>query len=336
MELKARFDFKIAHDTVSTEVFRNVVVRLEHEGLSGLGEAAPFEIYGENHHTVIAALKTLAPCIEECADPWQAESLMDLLDSTLERNYATKAAIDMALYDLQGKLAGMPVCRMLGLDPRKLPLSTFTLGIDSPEVIRERLRQVKDCALLKIKVGGPDDMDTLRIVRQESPDVRIRVDANCGWKPRQALEMIEQMVELGVEFVEQPLPAADTRGASWLYEHSPLPLMADESCERLEDIPACLGRFDAINIKLAKCGGLRHALKMIGCARAHKLDIMLGCMLETSIGVTAAAHIGPLVDYLDLDGAELVGNDPCVGMKFEGGRLTLPDKPGLGVEKPEE
>ena len=335
VELRAKHDFKIANQSVCADIFRNVVIRLEHEGLTGWGEAAPFVIYGENQETVLAALQTLTPYIEQAGGPWEAETLMELLDSKLERNYAAKAAIDMALYDLQGQLCGLPVFRMLGLSSSRIPLSTFSIGIDSPEMIRERVRLVKDCPLLKIKVGGPGDIETIRIVREEAPRTVIRVDANCGWQPRQALRMIKQMAELGVEYVEQPLPPSNTGGARWLYEHSPLPLMADESCGRLEDIPGCLGRFDAINIKLAKCVGIRHALKMIGCARAHNLNVMLGCMLETSIGVTAAAHISPLVDYLDLDGAELTRNDPCLGMTFDNGRLILPDKPGLGVEKPE-
>ena len=335
VDLRAKHDFKIANQAVSADIFRNVVVRLEHDGLTGWGEAAPFVIYGESQETAIAALQTLAPCIEQADDPWEAETLMELLDVSLERNFAIKAAIDMALYDLQGKLCGLPVYRMLGLSSSRIPLSTFTIGIDSPDMVRERVREVKDCPLLKIKVGGPEDIETIRIVREEVPRTVIRVDANCGWQPRQALKMIEEMAELGVEYVEQPLPAANTEGARWLYENSPLPLMADESCERLDDIPGCLGRFDAINIKLAKCGGIRHALKMIGCARAHNLNVMLGCMLETSIGVTAAAHIGPLVDYLDLDGAELTRNDPCQGMIFDNGKLILADKPGLGVDNPE-
>jgi L-Ala-D/L-Glu epimerase / N-acetyl-D-glutamate racemase len=335
VDLRAKHDFKIANQAIAADVFRNVVVRLEHEGLTGWGEAAPFAIYGETQETAIAALQTLAPCIEQADDPWEAETLMDLLDSRLERNFAIKAALDMALYDLQGQLCGLPVYRMLGLSRSRIPLSTFSIGIDSPQMIRERVRQVKDCPLLKIKVGGPEDIETIRIVREEAPRTVIRVDANCGWQPRQALRMIEQMVELGVEYVEQPLPAANTEGARWLFERSPLPLMTDESCERLDDIPGCLGRFDSINIKLAKCGGIRHALKMIGCARAHNLTVMLGCMLETSIGVTAAAHIGPLVDCLDLDGAELTRNDPCLGMTFDNGTLILPDKPGLGVMMPE-
>ncbi len=331
VELSAKYPFNIANKDVCGSVFRNVIVRIECEGLVGWGEAAPFEIYGENQKTVISALQTIAPCVEMMKDPWEAEHIMDFLDSKLERNFAAKASIDMALYDLQGQILGLPIYRLLGLSPGRIPDSTYTIGIDSEEMIREKVCEAKDYPLLKIKVGGPGDIETIRIVREEAPSASLRVDANCGWQPRQALRMIEQMVELGVEFIEQPLPAENKEGARWLYERSPLPLMADESCERLEDIPECIGRFDSINIKLAKCGGIRHALKMIGCARAHQLNIMLGCMPETSIGVTAAAHISPLVDYCDLDGAELVGNDPCYGMQFDKGRIVLSARPGLGV-----
>lgn len=332
VDLHAKYTFNIANQDVSRDVFKNMIVRLESNGNIGLGEAAPFEIYGENQKTVRAALETIAPYIEKIQDPWAAESLMNTIDRKLERNFAAKAAIDMALYDLQGKSCGMPVYRLLGLDPAKIPISTYTIGIDKEEKIREKAHQARDYPLLKIKVGGPEDIKTIEIIRSEAPDAQLRVDANCGWQPRQALRMIEQMADFGVEFVEQPLPADNKEGARWLYERSPLPLMADESCERLADIPECIGRFDAINIKLAKCGGIRHALKMIGCARAHNMNIMLGCMVETSIGVTAAAHIGSLVDYIDLDGSELTSNDPCLGMRFEKGKLILSDNPGLGVE----
>ena len=332
VELKARYTFNIANQDVAGDIFRNVVVHLEYDGITGCGEAAPFEIYGENQRTVMAALDTITPCIEKMKTPWEAESLLEYLDRKLERNFAAKAAIDMALFDLQGKICDLPVYRLLGLSVEKIPMSTYTIGIDSEEVIREKANQVADYPLLKIKVGGPEDIKTIKIVRSEAPQARLRVDANCGWQPRQALKMIEQLVEFGVEFIEQPLPAENKEGARWLYERSPLPLMADESCERLEDIPECIGRFDAINIKLAKCGGIRHALKMIGCARAHQLNVMLGCMVETSIGVTAAAHIAPLVDYIDLDGSELTSNDPCHGMTFDKGKIILSDKPGLGVE----
>ncbi len=333
IDLRARHTFKIAREELSTEIFNNVLVRLEHEGITGWGEAAPFIIYGENQKISLAVLETLAPLVGKCNDPWMHENLMKEMDGALERNFAAKAAVDMALYDLQGKICGKPLYSLLGLDPGKVPLSSFTIGINTPEVVRERAREVADFPLLKIKVGGPQDIDTLRIVREEAPRAVIRVDANCGWEPHKALKMLEKLVDFGVEFIEQPLPPANMEGMRWLHERSPLPLMADESCERLEDVPRCVGLFDSINIKLAKCGGVRHALKMIHCAQAHGLKVMLGCMLETSVCITAAAHLSPLVDYADLDGAALVANDPFTGMKFDKCRMTLPDKPGLGVEK---
>ena len=331
VDLHPRHTFKIAIQAMSGDVFENVIVRLEHEGVTGWGEAAPFFIYGENRSTVLAALETLRPLIERAPDPWSAEKLMREMDETLALNYSVKAAVDCALYDLMGKLCGLPLYRMLGLDPAATPLSSFTIGIASPENVRLKVREVKDYPILKIKVGGPADLECLKVVRQEAPHAVIRVDANCGWQPHQALAMIEKLVDYGVEFVEQPLPPHEVEGMRWLRENSPLPLMADESCERLYDIPRCVGLFDAINIKLVKCGGVRHALKMIACARAHGLKIMLGCMLESSILITAAAHISPLVDYADLDGAVLIGDDPFEGMLFERGKMRLPEAPGLGV-----
>jgi len=330
--LTARHTFKISRKEVSGDVFDNVIVKLEYEGLTGWGEAAPFVIYGENQTTTLAALETMGPVVESYDNPWMAESLSNERDAVLERNFAAKAAIDMALFDLQGKLCGQPLYRLLGLDPAGVPLSTFTIGIDTPETVRTKVREVKDFPLLKVKVGGPEDMECLKVVHEEASGARLRVDANCGWTPHEALRMIEKLVPFGVEFVEQPLPSSNVEGMRWLHMKSPLPLMADESCERLEDIQACVGQFDAINIKLAKCGGVRHALKMIHTARALELKVMLGCMIETSICITAAAHISPLVDYADLDGAVLIADDPFGGMKFEKCRMTLPTEPGLGVE----
>lgn len=332
VDLHTRHTFRIAIESMQGDVFGNVIVKLEHEGVTGWGEAAPFFIYGEDRGTVLAALETLRPIIERCKSPWEAERLMEELESTLARNFATKAAIDAALYDLQGKLTGQPLYRLLGLDPSRTPTSSFTIGIDNPDVVRNKVREVKDYPVLKVKVGGPQDLESLAVVRQEAPEAIIRVDANCGWEPHEALRIIEKLMDFGVEFVEQPLPPNDLEGMRWLRDKSPLPLMADESCERLEDIPRCVGRFDAINIKMVKCGGVRHALKMIACARAHNLKIMLGCMLESSILITAAAHISPLVDYADLDGAVLIADDPFEGMKFDLGRMVLPSEPGLGVK----
>ena len=336
LDLRPRHAFTIARQEETGEVFRNVLVKLEHEGLTGWGEAAPEVCYGENWRTVTAALETLKPLLEQEKNPWGAEGLMQELDQNLSGNWSAKAAIDMALYDLQGKLCGRPLYEMLGLDPAGAPVSTFTIGIDELAVVRRKLKEAAAYPRLKIKLGGPRDLEVMEVVRRETPQAIVRVDANTGWTPHAALEMIEKLVNYNVEFVEQPLPVTDREGMRWLKERSPLPLFADESCRRLEDVPAAVGHFDGINIKLAKSGGIRHALKMIHCARALELKVMLGCMIESSIGITAAAQISPLVDYTDLDGAALLAEDPFRGMEFDSGRLHLPASPGLGVKPKKE
>ncbi|MBN2288795.1 MAG: dipeptide epimerase [Candidatus Glassbacteria bacterium] len=331
LELRVRNTLNIAHEGFSDDVFHNVLVRLEHEGVTGLGESAPFFIYGENQRTVLAALETLAPVVRKAGDPWRAERLVEELDRALGRNWSAKAAVEMALYDLQGKLCEKPLHCMLGLRAKDTPLSNFTLYLDGTEALHDQLRLVADWPVLKIKLGGPNDLEVMDLVRSEAPRAVVRVDANAAWEPRQALEMIRILVDYEVEFVEQPLPAGDIDGMKWLHSRSPLPVIADESCLRLEDVPQLCGRFDGINIKLTKCGGIRHALKMIACARALGLKVMLGCMVESSISLSAAGQISPLADYLDLDGNTLLEQDPFVGMKFDRCRLTLPAEPGLGV-----
>ncbi|MBN2289653.1 MAG: dipeptide epimerase [Candidatus Glassbacteria bacterium] len=335
MELRASHSLDIAHEGFSGNVFHNVLVRIEYEGIIGLGEAAPFFIYGENQRTSMAAMESLAPVVRQAEDPWGAESLMQEIDSALAGNQSVKAAIDMALYDLQGQLCGKPLHSLLGLRAEDTPQSTFTLYLDSPETLREKVRRVADWPLLKVKLGGQYDLEAIELVRKEAPDAVIRVDANAAWEPHQALDMIKELVRYQVEFVEQPLPAADPEGMRWLHSRSPLPLVADESCLRLEDLPGLRGLFDGINIKLTKCGGIRHALKMISCARALGLKIMLGCMVESSISLTAAGQISPLVDYADLDGNTLLEHDPFIGMQFDKCRLVLPAGPGLGVKSAE-
>lgn len=332
LELRVKHTLNIAHGGFSGDVFHNVVVRLEHEGFTGLGEAAPFFIYGENQRTVLAALETLAPVVERATDPWRAESLTEELEQALGGNYSAKAAIDMALYDLQGKLCGKPLYSLLGLRAQDTPLSNFTLYLGRPEAVRERVRLVADWPLLKVKLGGENDLEVIESVRSEAPNAIIRVDANTAWEPRQALNMIKELVRYDVEFVEQPLPAWNVAGIRWLHQHSPLPLIADESCSRLEDVPRQRGLFDGINIKLTKCGGVRHALKMIHCARALGLKTMLGCMVESSLSLSAAGQISPLVDYADLDGNTLLERDPFTGMQFDKCKLVLPEDPGLGVQ----
>lgn len=309
-----------------------VWLRLEHEGIEAWGEAAPSSYYGESAGTVEAALTRLSPAIEAAPDPWSLEAVETEVRALLGRNGSAFAAISAALHDWVGKRLDQPLWRLWGLDPANAPLSSFTIGIDEPEIVKAKVREASDCPILKIKVGGEDDRAMLEAVRSEAPDAALCVDANAGWTPRQAMEEIAMLADYGVEFVEQPLPPEDREGLRKVFASSRLPIIVDESCIVASDIPGLVGLADGINIKLAKCGGPREALRMIHTARACGLRVMMGCMLETSLGTAPAAHLTPLLDYADLDGAALLKEDPFDGPRFDAGRLVLTDRPGLGVE----
>jgi L-alanine-DL-glutamate epimerase-like enolase superfamily enzyme len=224
------------------------------------------------------------------------------------------------------------VHRLWGLDPAASPRTSFTIGIAPDEpTLRAWVEEAAPYPVLKIKLGSAWDERIMRVVREVAPDARLRVDANAAWTPKHALRMIPFLRELGVEFVEQPLPAHDVEGLRFVRERSTLPILADESCLVSRDIPRLAGAVDGINIKLAKCGGLREALRMVATARAHGMLVMCGCMVESSLGITAAAQLAPLLDYADLDGAALVANDPYVGATISGGEIRLPTAAGLGV-----
>jgi L-alanine-DL-glutamate epimerase-like enolase superfamily enzyme len=236
----------------------------------------------------------------------------------------------MALHDLAGQRMGVPLYEVLGLDPRAAPETSFTIGLAEPDLIVQKVREAAAYPILKVKMGSDDDREVLTAVRDTTMS-RIRVDANEGWTPEGALDRLEWLARLGVELVEQPLPADRIDETRELRRRSPLPFYADESVHRASDIPRLAGAFDGINIKLMKCGGLAEALRMIAVARALGMKVMLGCMIESSLAITAAAHISPLVDTADLDGNLLIDNDPFVGATVEAGRIVLPDSPGLGV-----
>ncbi len=307
---------------------QRVVVKIAGEGQIGIGEAAPSTFYGENHETVLACLTTYAEHLGD--DPFALEEILTALEKTIQRNAAARAAVDMALYDLTGKLLGVPLYKLLGLNPARTAYTSFTIGLDTPAEMARKARQAKDFPILKVKLGSPQDIDCIKAIRDVS-GATIRVDANAGWTVKAAIKLIQALEPYRIEFVEQPLPPTDLDGLRLLREHSPLPIFADESCVTVEDIPRVAGCVDGINIKLMKCGGIRQALKMIHTARAHHLQIMLGCMIESSLAITAAAHLTPLVDYADLDGHLLIDNDPHLGVQVEAGKLILPDRPGLGV-----
>jgi len=311
---------------------RLIRVRLiDDDGVEGWGEAAPNRFYGETADTALGALARLAPIVE-AADPWAIEDTEAELNRALRFNGSVKSAISAALHDLAGKKLGIPVYKMWGLDPARAPFSSFTIAIAASDAeLRERIAQAAAYPVLKIKLGTDRDEQIIRTVRDAAPDKILRVDANAAWNPKSALRMIEILRELAVEYVEQPLPPHDVDGLRFVRERSPLPVIADESCVVAADIPRLVGVVDGINIKLSKCGSLREALRMIATARAHNMMVMAGCMIETSLGITAAAHFAPLLDFADFDGAALLADDPYVGATIAGGRIQIPSGPGLGV-----
>jgi L-alanine-DL-glutamate epimerase-like enolase superfamily enzyme len=321
--LELRHTFRLARGDSDTR--RVLMVEIEHDGLVGRGEAAPIARYGQDAASAARAAEKMAAGM---GDPRAFESAAARVAVAGEP--AAEAAFDMALRDLAGKRLGVPLYQLMGIDPGTMPVTSFTIGMDTPEVVEQKVREAEGFKVLKVKMGSEDDHRVLEAVRGVT-DRPVRVDANEGWALEDALGRLEWLQEMGVEFVEQPLPADQLDEMRELRKRSPLPLIADESVGRAENIPRLADAFDGINIKLMKCGGLGEALRMIHVARAHGMKVMLGCMIESSMAVTAAAHIAPLVDFADLDGNLLITNDPYVGAEIEDGRLVLPSEPGLGV-----
>ena len=328
-ELQLRHTFTVA--SYSRTTTPDVQVELEWEGVTGYGEASMPPYLGQSVATVCAFLEKVN--LEQFTDPFQMEEILDYVDSLSAGDSAAKAAIDIALHDLVGKLLGQPWYKIWGLNPAKAPSTTFTIGIDTADVVREKtLEAVGRFNILKVKVGLDTDEEMIRTIRSVT-NVPLAVDANQGWKDRsKALEEIFWLKEQGVVLVEQPLPVDRLDDTAWLTERSPLPIIADESIQRLKDIKGIAGAFSGINIKLMKCTGMREALKMIHTARALGMKVMLGCMTETSCAVSAAAQLSPLVDFADLDGNLLIANDRFTGVTVVDGRLTLPDRPGIGLK----
>lgn len=329
LELRTKHPFVIARGGQSDH--RTVWVRLsDADGQEGWGEAAPSKFYGETADSVLAALKVYGTLLPE--DPFKLEEAERRWENKLRGNAAARAALSAALHDLVGKRLGIPVYRMWGLDPCMAPKSTFTIGLDAPERIKTKVLEAEQYPILKVKLGTDQDIEILRAIR-EATDKEIRVDANCGWTVKRAIRMLPILDEFGVTVLEQPLAPNDLDGLAVIAAQADIPVIADESCLTSVDIPPLVGKVDGINIKLAKCGGLREALRMIAVARAHGLMVMVGCMIESSLGITAAAHFTPLVDIVDLDGAALLAHDPFVGAGIDGGQVTLPSGPGLGVRR---
>jgi L-Ala-D/L-Glu epimerase / N-acetyl-D-glutamate racemase len=307
-----------------------VQVAISHDGLVGYGEGAPDDRYDEGPETAHAwIVEHVEPLLGD--DPLATGAILGRL-SALPGQKAAKCAVDGALHDLLGKVCGQPLWRILGLD-RTPPPTSYTISIDTLEGTADRAARAASYRALKIKVGGPGDLERVRIVRDAAPDALIRVDANEAWTVESTLELVPELVALGVELVEQPLPVADRAGYAELHAAGlPIPIVVDESCHTLADVAPAAGAADGINIKLTKSGGIREALRMIHAARALGLRVMLGCMNESSLGIAGAAQISPLVDVVDLDGHLLNANDTHTGLGFADGCVLPGDGPGLGVD----
>ena len=328
-ELQLRHTFTVA--SYSRTTTPGVQVEIDYEGLTGYGEASMPPYLGQSVESVTAFLSKVD--LEQFSDPFRLEDILTYVDSLSRGDSAAKAAVDIALHDLVGKLLGAPWYRIWGYDPAKAPLTTYTIGIDTPEVVREKTLEAADrFRILKVKLGTPKDRELIGAIRSVT-SLPLAVDANQGWKDRfQTLDMIYWLKEQGVVMVEQPFPVRALDDSAWLTERSPLPIFADESVQRLADVRRLSGAFSGINIKLMKCTGMREAHKMVTLARALGMKVMLGCMTETSCAVSAAAQLSPAVDFADLDGNLLISNDRFSGVGLSEGRLVLPSDPGIGVK----
>jgi L-alanine-DL-glutamate epimerase-like enolase superfamily enzyme len=335
LELPTRHPFHIAR-AAAPPVRRSVWLRvIDETGAEGWGEAAANAYYGESVDTVLA----LVPVFEEVLNRSTGDiTLLEPLERNIERavrdNPAARVAVSAALHDLVGKRLGVPVWRLWGLDPHAMPASSFTLGLDTPEAVLQKLEEAASYPILKMKVGSSDDRRLLELVREAAPGKRVRIDANTGWSVAEALALLPALEELDIELIEQPFPADDLDSFRRLRGRSRIPIVADESCRVAADIPRLAGAVDGINIKLEKCGSLREAVRMVHVARAHDMHVMLGCMLSTTLAMAAAMQLAPLVDFVDLDGAALLAHDPFTGPHLQpDGQLVLNDAPGLGVTR---
>ncbi|MBM3784825.1 MAG: dipeptide epimerase [Acidobacteria bacterium] len=316
---------------MSSSKFRETLqVSVESEGITGLGEGAPIVRYNESAAEGVKLVGTLNGLFAN-SDPSQYAKILDQVFARVEGAWAAKAAIDIALHDWVGKRLRVPLWKMWGLDKNDAPATTFSIGIDTAEVIRRKVREAAAYPILKIKTGLANDEEVMEAVRAETKKP-MRVDANEGWKSvDEAVRKIKWLEKQNVEFIEQPLPAAMLAETGEVRKRVDLPIIADECCLRPDDIPRIAPYFDGINIKVDKAGGLRQAMRMIDLARTYKLKVMAGCMVSSSLAITAAAQLSPLLDFADLDGNLLIKNDPFDGVKVVNGKLILPDRPGVGV-----
>ncbi len=308
-----------------------MMVEIEKDGIIGYGEASMPPYLGESHQTASEFLSKVD--LSKFNDEFMLEEILGYVDSIAPNNCAAKAAIDIALHDLIGKKMGKPWYSIWGLNPENTPFTSFTIGIDSPDVVRQKVKEAEIYKILKVKLGRENDKEMIETIRSVT-DKPIRTDVNQGWRDKSAaLKMIEWLEKFQIELVEQPLPKEQIDDLVWLKQRSPIPIVGDESIQRLSDVKKAFGVYDGINVKLMKSTGMREAYKMITLAKALDMKVMIGCMTETSCAISAAAQMSPLADWADLDGADLISNDIFDGTKIMNGKVTLTDLPGIGVKK---
>jgi L-Ala-D/L-Glu epimerase len=328
-ELQLRHVFTLSGSSRKTTPV--MLTEIEYEGMVGYGEASMPPYLGESHDTAGKFLSQVD--LGQFSNPFLIEDILDYVEKIAPANYAAKAAVDIALHDLAGKLMKQPWYRIWGLDPAKTPDTSFTIGIDEPEVVKEKTREASMYKILKVKLGQGRDKEMIEAVRSVT-DVPLCVDVNQGWIDHvMALDMVYWLKDQGVVFVEQPMPKDRIDDIAWLTRNSPLPVIADESLQTIADFRKVQGVYSGINVKLMKCGGMRAAFTLLEMAGSLGMKTMIGCMTETSCAVTAAAQLSPLAEWADLDGNLLISNDIFEGVKITAGKVTLPDSPGIGVRK---
>jgi L-Ala-D/L-Glu epimerase len=327
LQLKHTFTLSTSSRTTTPVM----LTEIEYDGITGYGEASMPPYLGESHESVGKFLSLLN--ISQFNDPFLLVDILEYVDSVMPGNYAAKASVDIALHDLIGKLVGEPFYRLFGLNPSRAPLTSFTIGLDTPEIIKQKVLEARQYKILKVKLGRDNDREMVEVIRSLT-DKPLCVDVNQGWKDRNhAFEMAGWLKEKGVIFLEQPMPKEMKDDIAWLTEKSPLPVIGDEAIQNISDLLSNRDVYSGINIKLMKCGGINAAMKMINVARALGMKVMIGCMTETSCAVSAAAQLSPLADWCDLDGNLLISNDPFDGLKISDGRVTLSEQSGIGVIK---
>ena len=322
-ELKLKDPFTISRGSLESK--RIIYVEID----EGIGEVSPSSYYGETEGTVKAALDILKDELKD--DPLEIEAILEKVNGKIGGNFSAKAGIDLALHDLIGKKLSLPVHKLLGIKKKEI-VTSYTIGLDSIKRMQEKVKEAKGFLVYKVKVGVENDLKIVEAIR-EVTDAKIRLDANCGWSTKEALKKLKVLERFDIELIEQPIPPGNLEDLRIIRESTQIPVFVDEWMMTSKDIPQYRGVVDGINIKLMKCGGIREALKMIHTARACDLKIMIGCMVESSVGISAGTQIAPLVDYVDLDGNLLVSNDPYSGLKLKNGKWILSDSPGLGLKR---